>query len=101
MALTKNQIKFLRGITHGLRPTVLIGGNGLTPAVIAELLSTLETHELVKVKMNEGDREERAEMIEVMLELPGVEMVQKIGSTLVVYKEREEDPELKSELPRK
>jgi len=33
--------------------------------------------------------------------LPGVEMVQKIGSTLVVYKEREEDPELKSELPRK
>ena len=96
--LSQPQIKFLRGIAHGLNPIVTIGNNGVTDSVMAELDSSLEHHELLKVKITAGDREDRKEIIDYLIQNSGATLVQAIGKTVVLYRQAEE-PEL--ELPRK
>ena len=63
MSLTKNQIKFLRGLCHSLNPVVMIGQKGLTNEVLDELDIALNHHELVKIKIAIDDREARKEII--------------------------------------
>ena len=43
-------------MAHDYKPVVIIGGNGLTDAVINETDIVLETHELVKIKVNADDK---------------------------------------------
>ena len=43
--------KFLRSMGHTLKPVVMIGQHGLTESVLAELESTMEKHELLKIKV--------------------------------------------------
>jgi len=52
-ALTSSQMKYLRGLAHGLKPVVLIGQQGLTDAVVQAAESALAHHELIKVKFND------------------------------------------------
>ena len=52
MNLNKKQIQYLKGEAHSLKPVVLLGSNGLTEGVIAEIDSALEHHELIKVKIS-------------------------------------------------
>jgi RNA-binding protein len=50
-ALSIHERKRLRQIGHVLNPVVMIGGQGLTDAVIEETLRALNDHELIKVKL--------------------------------------------------
>jgi putative YhbY family RNA-binding protein len=56
MPLAENQLRFLRGKAHPLKPLILIGQHGLTDAVCAETDRTLADHELVKVKVRGAER---------------------------------------------
>jgi len=49
--LTNNQKKHLRTLAHDLRPIVMVGQQGLSEAVLAELESTMTKHELLKIKV--------------------------------------------------
>ena len=62
--LSKNQLKFLRGEAHNLKPVVMIGANGLTENVLAEINHALEHHELIKIKVRAEDREDKLAIIE-------------------------------------
>lgn len=95
--LTPAQTKYLRGIAHGLNPVVTIGNNGLSESVMNELESSLEHHELLKIKIAAGDREDRKIVIEDVIKHTGAQMVQSIGKVFVIYRAKEK-PEL--ELPR-
>ncbi len=86
MALTINQKKFLRGLAHHLNPVILVGSKGITEGLLAELDSTLSHHELVKVKINAGDRDERKAAIDEMVAATGAELVQTIGKVCVLYR---------------
>ena len=57
--LTAHQKRYLRGLAHSLKPVVMIGASGLTENVIAEIDASIEHHELIKVRVNATDREER------------------------------------------
>ena len=47
-----NQTKTaLKGLAHNLKPVVLLGANGLTEGVLAEIDNALNHHELIKVKV--------------------------------------------------
>ncbi|MCL4410582.1 MAG: YhbY family RNA-binding protein, partial [Gammaproteobacteria bacterium] len=46
MQLSNKQKQFLKGLAHPLKPVVLLGANGLTEGVVAEIDSALEHHEL-------------------------------------------------------
>ncbi|WP_447295154.1 YhbY family RNA-binding protein [Acinetobacter baumannii] len=84
-ALSIHERKRLRQIGHVLNPVVMIGGQGLTDAVIEETLRALNDHELIKVKIAGEDREARAAVIDAIVEATGAEAVQKIGKIVSVH----------------
>ncbi len=88
--LSNNQKKYLRGLAHHLNPIIIIGSNGITNALMEELDNTLEHHELLKIKITLGDRDEREEMIQFILSQTQALLVQTIGKTCVIYRQREE-----------
>lgn len=59
MELDNATIKRLKGIGHDLKPVVMIGNNGITPAITEEINRALTDHELIKVKLPAGSKHER------------------------------------------
>jgi len=84
--LTPGQRRFLRAQAHSLSPVVMIGDAGLTAGVIKEIEHSLNSHELIKIKVASGDREQREGMLAEICAALEATPVQHIGKTLVVYK---------------
>jgi RNA-binding protein len=98
MNLSTKQKQHLKGLAHSLKPVVLMGANGLTEAVLAEIEIALNHHELIKVKVATEDRETKQLIIDAIVRESGAEKVQTIGKVLVLYRQSEQK---KIELPRK
>ena len=98
MNLSTKQKQHLKGLAHSLKPVVLLGANGLTEAVLAEIEIALDHHELIKVKVASEDRETKNLIIEAIIRETEAEKVQVIGKTLVLFRQSQER---KIELPRK
>lgn len=92
--LTANQKKFLRGIAHGLNPVIIIGSQGVTDNLMAELDKSLTHHELLKVKMAAGEREDRKAIIDYVISHTKAKLVQNVGKMFVIYRARAKNPEL-------
>lgn len=90
MNLNKKQIQHVRGLAHSLKPVVLIGNNGLTEAVVAEIDYALGHHELIKVKINTEDRENKALIAEAICRETNATKIQVIGKTLVIFRQSDE-----------
>ena len=58
MNLSNKQKQFLKAKAHELKPIILLGGNGLTEGVMAEIDLALEHHELIKVKVGQEHHRE-------------------------------------------
>lgn len=86
MSLSKSQLKFLRGLCHDLKPVVMLGQKGLTDAVLNELDTALDHHELVKIKLAVDDRETRRQVSEQICRKCQAEAVQSIGKTFSIYR---------------
>lgn len=86
MSLTEVEKKYLRRLGHALEPVLLTGGAGLTPGLLAELRSTLEHHELLKVRVRAADRDSRDAMIHELCEASGAELVQRIGHVALLWR---------------
>ncbi|OQP35308.1 ribosome assembly RNA-binding protein YhbY [Pantoea latae] len=97
MNLSTKQKQHLKGLAHPLKPVVMIGGNGLTEGVLAEIESALEHHELIKVKVASEDRETKQLIVEAIVRETKASNVQVIGKTLVLYRPSKES---KISLPR-
>lgn len=87
--LTVKQRQYLKGLAHGLQPVVMIGNNGLTPAVIKEIQLNINAHELIKVKVLGDDREVREALILEIIDETGAQFVQHIGKQIVLFKSSE------------
>lgn len=94
MALSRTQIRHLRGLAHGLRPVVLVGQLGATAAVLAELEQAISHHELVKVQIGGDDREARRAAVAHLAAGVGAEVVQAVGKTATLYRRNAESPRL-------
>jgi len=90
MTLTPIQKQSLKQKAHALKPIILLGQHGLTPAVQLEIERALLTHELVKIKIPGEDREERQTIAEAICQEREAARVQLIGKTLVIYRKKEE-----------
>lgn len=84
--LTRTFLKTLCAKAHSLRPVVLIGNNGLTPTVHQEIEAALVAHELVKIRVNAANREDRQSMMSAITKLHQASVVQNIGHVLVIYR---------------
>lgn len=98
MNLSTKQKQYLKGLAHNLKPVVLMGANGLTEAVLAEIEIALNHHELIKVKVASEERETKLLIVDAIIRETKAEKVQVIGKTLVLYRQSENR---KIELPRK
>ena len=86
MKLSESQKKYLRGLGHKLKPLIMIGDAGLSENVYAEYESTIEHHELVKVRIRVGDRDARDGIIVELCTKSGAELVQRIGNVALIYR---------------
>ena len=98
MNLSNKQKKHLKGLAHPLKPVVLLGQNGLTEGVLAEIENALNFHELIKVKVATDDREMKQLIIDAIVRETEAINVAKIGHIVVLYRQSEEK---KIDLPRK
>ena len=94
MSLSKNQIRHLKSLAHALKPVVMVGQHGLKESVLTELDSTLNTHELIKVRISGSERDERRVMLEQMCKSSGAELVQRIGHIAVLFRRNLEKPKI-------
>jgi len=98
VVLTPKQRQFLKGIAHPLSPVVRVGRNGVTPAVVEETKKSLAAHELIKVRIDVDDSEERRKLAEFLAEESSAHVAGTVGKIAIFYREREEKPRIK--LPR-
>ncbi|MBI2214413.1 MAG: ribosome assembly RNA-binding protein YhbY [Acidobacteria bacterium] len=92
--LTPRQRKYLKALAHHLDPIVRIGQHGLTTGVSTETGRALESHELIKVKIDaEGD--ERKQLAGMLAEQTTAEVVGLVGKVAILYRRRAEDPTIK------
>lgn len=87
--LSEKHRKQLRKLAHHRKVIVIIGQHGLTDNVMAEIDQALEAHELVKVRVNAGEREERHAMIERVAQQTHSDVVQRIGHIAVFFRRAE------------
>jgi putative YhbY family RNA-binding protein len=88
--LTPVERSALRAEAHGLKPIVMIGEAGLTPAVMKEIELGLDSHGLIKVRVFGDDREARIAMYESICAELDAAPVQHIGKLLVLYRPKKE-----------
>ena len=83
MKLTSKQRQYLRGLAHSLNPYIIIGKNGLTPSSIKSIDKSLIDHELIKVRVQVGDKKKLAPLIE---KKTSSSIVGIIGKILILYR---------------
>jgi RNA-binding protein len=84
--------RLLRGHGHALDPVVQIGRQGATAQVVKQVAQALLDHELIKVKLGSECPESRFEVAERLAEESGVNVVQILGRTVLLYKRHPKKP---------
>ena len=84
--LTPAERREQRAAAHHLDPVVLIGGDGLTPAVKKEIDAALNAHGLIKVRVFSDERATREAMLATLAEGLNAAPIQHIGKLLVLWR---------------
>ncbi len=84
--LTPAQRKAQRAQAHHLDPVVMIGAEGLTPAVRKEVDAALTAHGLIKVRVFFDERGARDAMLASLADDLGAAPIQHIGKLLVLWR---------------
>ena len=75
-----------RADAHHLDPVVMIGGDGLTPAVTKEVDHALKAHGLIKVRVLGDDRAARLGYYDQLADELGAAQINSIGKLLVLWR---------------
>ncbi len=94
MKLSESQKKFLRGLGHQLKPVILVGDTGLSESLLTEFCSTIEHHELIKVRVRAPDRETRDSIISDLCNKGSAELVTRTGNVALVFRRNDEKPQI-------
>ncbi|HYC89327.1 MAG TPA: ribosome assembly RNA-binding protein YhbY [Thermoanaerobaculia bacterium] len=93
--LTGKQRQFLKGLAHPLSPIVRVGKGGVTEAVIAETRKSLDSHELIKVRIDVDEGAERRTLADRLATAADAQLAGTVGKIAILYRERDEEPEIK------
>jgi len=86
MPINSKQRKALKAKAHHLKPVIRIGQHGVSEGVIAETDIALNTHELIKVQVQQGEREARQTAIDTLCQKTESELVHAIGKIFIIYR---------------
>lgn len=95
MPLTVSQTKYLRGLGHQLKPVITIGDAGLSKSLLKEFSSTIDHHELIKVRIRAGDRDARDAVIVALCKNQSTELIARIGNVALVYRRNMDNPQIR------
>lgn len=84
--ITADQRRALRARAHALNPVVTISQNGLSESVLQEIGTSLDSHELIKIRVFNDDRAVREKYLAIICEQLDAAGVQHIGKILVVWR---------------
>jgi len=84
--LTSAQRREQRSLAHHLDPVVLVGQDGLTPAVLKEADAALMAHGLIKIRVFVDERAARETLLAELAERLSAAPVQHIGKLLVLWR---------------
>ena len=90
-ALSARERAALKARAHALEPVVRLGHAGLSDAAVAQVDGALDAHELIKVKIGEGDRDVRAALADELCARTGAALVQRVGRVLVLWRPRPDE----------
>lgn len=86
LILTRDERLRLKARAHALHPVVLLGTNGLTPAVLREIDRALTAHELIKVRVPGDDRATREAINAQVAEDLSAACVAAIGKIAIFFR---------------
>jgi RNA-binding protein len=90
--ITTSERRALRARAHPLKPVVLLGQQGLTPAVMLAIDEALTAHELIKVRLRGLEKEVRDDTVQTLAGELGAEVINLIGHILTLYRLAPEPP---------
>ena len=94
-ALSSRQRKYLKGLAHELEPVVMIGRATVSRGVVAETQNALESHELIKVRIDADEGADRKTMAADLAEKTDSKLVGTIGKIAILYRQRAENPKIR------
>ena len=86
------QKRALRARAHGLSPSALVGGAGLTEGVVVAVDAALRDHELVKVRMHQPP--DKKALARALAEATGAALCGLVGHTAILYRPDPDEPRI-------
>lgn len=80
---------FLRKRAQQLKPVVMLGQAGLTPALTNAIDEALKSHELVKLKFQDF-KDEKREISEEIARVCSAQFIRLIGNILILFRQNPE-----------
>ena len=96
--MTSKQRAYLRGLANTMEPILHAGKGGVSDAMIKQADDALEARELIKGKVLETAPGTAREVAEEIAAKVNAQVVQVIGRTFVLFRQKEKDSQIK--LPR-
>lgn len=93
--LTGKQKRHLRSLAHHEKAIFQVGKSGVNENMIEQINEALEKRELIKVSILQNCEEDKEEIAQQLGNGTGAEIVQIIGFNIVLYKESEENKQIK------
>ena len=93
--LRGKQRRYLRGLGHGLQPTVFIGKEGVSPAAIRATREAHHQHELIKIRLERGCSVPRKEAAQQLAAATESHLIQVLGRTVLLFRPDPEGPQIR------
>ncbi len=87
--LTGKDRRRLRGMAHHMKPVVIVGGNGITKAVVRAVDEALTARQLIKVRFHEP--EDKKAMAQDLARRAGALLIGLVGHTAILYRPRPDE----------
>lgn len=92
--LTGKQKRYLRSLAHNIDPIFQIGKAGINDNMISQIDETLENRELIKIHILQNNFDDKNDLAKTLSQATNSEVVQVIGSMIVIYRESQENKEI-------
>ena len=93
-SLSSKQIRKLRSLGMTEEAVVMIGKEGVSPAVVASAREAIKKRELIKVRVLQNAPEEQADAITMLAERADANLVQVIGRNGLLFKRNFDKPRI-------
>ena len=86
--------RYLRSLGNQLRPTVYLGKEGISPALLRSIDEAHAYHELIKIKIERSCPLNRKEAGDHLAAATKSSLVQVLGNTVLLYRPDPDEPKI-------